>query len=186
MEAATGAGTAGAAATGRSVGGDGGQTAGGRGRIFPKGGEAIGESIGVFDDSAAPTTGDLCQLDRASIASQRLASRLVAAQRGGSRWFGRFAKGTLRASVGGMRSPSFPRIRRSLTLLLALLVRVELSFEWPGRRRIEPGRERAPAGSTATPERADAVARADAWAVLGSKQGGRSRREALARRGALA
>ena len=72
-----------------------------------------------------------------------------------------------------MRSPSFPCLRRSLTLLSALVCA-------SGCRASQPSPEASPAASVAAgetravPERADAVASADAWAVLGSKQGGRA------------
>ena len=74
-----------------------------------------------------------------------------------------------------MRSPSFPSIPRSLTLLATLLgVASCRSSGGPNATdsRPTPGVSAGP--STAVPERTDAVARADAWAMLGSKQAGQA------------
>ncbi|HYP87386.1 MAG TPA: hypothetical protein VEQ59_04520, partial [Polyangiaceae bacterium] len=76
-----------------------------------------------------------------------------------------------------MRSPRVPRGRRSPTLILALL---GASGAWGCRASGSAVAESSPAASasavisTAVPERAEAVARADAWAVAGTKQGGRA------------
>ncbi len=117
--------------------------------------------------------GDLYQLDRgincdsqASIATRSGATR-------GHHWFGRSAKGTLRADAGGMRFPSFPRVQRSLTLLGALLC-ASCRSNGPSIAESNPASSASAGGTTTIPERAEAVARADAWAVLGSKQGGRA------------
>ncbi|MEI9938845.1 MAG: N-acetylmuramoyl-L-alanine amidase [Pseudomonadota bacterium] len=73
-----------------------------------------------------------------------------------------------------MRFPSFPRIQRSLTLLLALLCASSCRSSGRSADESNLAGNVAAGGSTTIPERADAVARADAWAVLGSKQGGRA------------
>jgi N-acetylmuramoyl-L-alanine amidase len=73
-----------------------------------------------------------------------------------------------------MRSPSFPRIQRSLTLLGALLCASSCRSSTPSIAESNPAPSASAANLALIPERADAVARADAWAVLGSKQGGRA------------
>ncbi|HEY3253597.1 MAG TPA: N-acetylmuramoyl-L-alanine amidase [Polyangiaceae bacterium] len=76
-----------------------------------------------------------------------------------------------------MRSPSFPRIQRSLSLLAALIHAACATSCGSRGRNVEqspPASSAAAGGGAAVPERADAVARADTWAVLGTKQGGRS------------
>jgi len=73
-----------------------------------------------------------------------------------------------------MRSPSFPRVQRSLTLLGAILCASSCRSSAPNVAESSPAPSASAAGLAAIPERADAVARADAWAVLGSKQGGRA------------
>jgi len=73
-----------------------------------------------------------------------------------------------------MRFPSFPRIQRSLTVLAALLCAPNCRSRAPNADHSASVVSSAGVGSARVPERADAVARADAWAVLGSKQGGRA------------
>ncbi len=72
-----------------------------------------------------------------------------------------------------MRFPSFPRVQRSLTLLGALLC-ASCRSNGPSIAESNPASSASAGGTTTIPERAEAVARADAWAVLGSKQGGRA------------
>ncbi|HYQ27189.1 MAG TPA: N-acetylmuramoyl-L-alanine amidase [Polyangiaceae bacterium] len=73
-----------------------------------------------------------------------------------------------------MRFPSFRRARRSLTLVGALLCASSCRSNGSSVERSSPAASVASGGSTTLPDRPDAVARADAWAVLGSKQGGRA------------
>jgi N-acetylmuramoyl-L-alanine amidase len=73
-----------------------------------------------------------------------------------------------------MRSPSFPRIQRSLTLLGAILCASSCRSTARSVAEPNPAASASAVASAPIPERADAVARADAWAVLGSKQGGRA------------
>jgi N-acetylmuramoyl-L-alanine amidase len=72
-----------------------------------------------------------------------------------------------------MRSPSFPRTRRSLTLLLALFCAASCRSGGPTVAESNAGASGGSGGSPAVPERAEAVAHADAWAVAGTKQGGK-------------
>lgn len=73
-----------------------------------------------------------------------------------------------------MRSPRLPRIRRSLPLLLSLLAASSCRTSGSDSARASPAASGAAGVSTIIPERAEAVARADAWAVAGTKQGGRA------------
>lgn len=92
----------------------------------------------------------------------------------GSRCFGRFAKGTLRVNASGMRFRSFPRIPRSLTLLLALLGASSCRSSARDAAQSQPAPSVTSAGSPEIPERVEGVAHADAWAVAGTKQGGQA------------
>ena len=90
-----------------------------------------------------------------------IAARSGATRR--SRWFGRSGQGHAKSqSVGGMRSPSFPRIRRSLSLLLALIVCARAVGSHPVGRAESKAESSAGAARPAVrrhvPERADAVA----------------------------
>src|SRR6478752_8931744 len=73
-----------------------------------------------------------------------------------------------------MRPPTLPRIRRSLTLLSALFCASSCHSHAPAGADANPAASSGSAGSPAVPERTEAVAHADAWAVAGSKQGGRA------------
>ncbi|HKO47757.1 MAG TPA: N-acetylmuramoyl-L-alanine amidase [Polyangiaceae bacterium] len=76
-----------------------------------------------------------------------------------------------------MRSPSFPRVQRTLTLIGALFscaCAPSCRSNAPSAAESSPTPSVSAGASTTVPERADAVARADAWAVLGSKQGGQA------------
>ena len=77
------------------------------------------------------------------------------------------------SSTGGMRTQSFLRVRRTLTLLGALLSASSCRTSAPSDESSSV-RSLAAGGSATIPDRADAVARADGWAVLGSKQGGKA------------
>lgn len=71
-----------------------------------------------------------------------------------------------------MRSLSFPRVWRSLgPLWVALLL--ACGTRGPTADPAKPTASSQIGGAIAVPERAEAVASADAWAVLGTKQGGR-------------
>ncbi|HYQ40695.1 MAG TPA: N-acetylmuramoyl-L-alanine amidase [Polyangiaceae bacterium] len=73
-----------------------------------------------------------------------------------------------------MRSPGFPRTRRSLTLLFALLYASSCRSHGSDAAPPNPAASGAAGGLSALPQRPEAVAHADAWAVAGSKQGGRA------------
>ena len=67
-----------------------------------------------------------------------------------------------------------PRIRRSLPLLWGLLCVSSCRVHASDTSRSNPAAAGAGGVSSAIPERAEAVARADAWAVAGTKQGGKA------------
>src|SRR6478609_1212219 len=73
-----------------------------------------------------------------------------------------------------MRFSTLPRLRRSLALLSALWCASNCRSHPPAGADSNPAGSSGSAGSTVVPERAEAVASADAWAVAGSKQGGRA------------
>ena len=73
-----------------------------------------------------------------------------------------------------MRFSSSPRVQRSLTLLGGLLWVSSCRSSGSTVEQTNPSGGALAGASSAIPPRADAVARADAWAVLGSKQGGRA------------
>jgi len=73
-----------------------------------------------------------------------------------------------------MRFPSFRRTQRLLTLFAALLGASNCRSRAPNADESATAASSAEGGSGRIPGRADAVARADAWAVAGSKQGGRA------------
>ena len=73
-----------------------------------------------------------------------------------------------------MRFPSFLRVQRSRTVTFALACALGCRSRGPSVDESRPASSAATEGSQVIPERADAVARADAWAVLGSKLGGRA------------
>ena len=73
-----------------------------------------------------------------------------------------------------MRSPSFRSIPHSLTLLCALLCAASCRSSDANLTATKSAPSASAGPPSLVPERTEAVARADAWAVLGSKQGGQA------------